>query len=176
MPRPGERLKMFLMALTLAAVEPPPRPMEVEVIRDAITDQVRAFATVRAGRDRLVVSCDPARYRGVRVSFHAAHWLSRGNLFTGERPVVFRFDDLPPRRMMWDVDNRRGMLTGSRVYNFLNHLVAADRLVIRTRDIENHRYDFTFRLLGVRPAVDQALAACRGSPPPAEPAPPRTLP
>ena len=167
---------MFLMALTLAAVEPPPRPMEVEVIRDAITDQVRAFATVHAGRDRLVVSCNPARYRGARISFHAAHWLARGNLFTGERPVVSRFDDLPPRRMMWDVNNRRGTLTGARVYNFLNHLVAADRLVIRTRDIENHRYDLTFRLLGVRPAVDQALAACAASPPSAEPAPPQTLP
>jgi len=166
---------MFLMALTLAAVEPPPRPMEVEVIRDPITDQVRAFATVRAGRDRLVVSCDPARYRGARVSFHAAHWLARGNVFTGERPVVFRFDDLPPRRTMWDIDNRRGTLAGrARVNNFLANLVSADKLVIRTRDIERHRYDMTFRLIGVRPAIEQAFAACMGSPPPPKPPLPPT--
>ena len=156
---------MFLMALTLAVAEPPPRPVALEVIRDPITDQVRAFATVRAGRDRLVVSCDPAEYAGPRVSFHAAHWLARGNLFTGERPVVHRFDDLPARRMMWDVNNRRGRLGGSRAAAFLNNLVVADKLVIRTRDIENHRYDMTFRLVGARWAVDQALAACASSPP-----------
>src|SRR5688500_7919738 len=120
MPGPRERLKMFLIALTLAAVEPPPRPMEVEVVRDPITDQVRAFATIRSGRDRLVVSCDRGGYDGARISFHAAHWLARGNVFTGERPVVHRFDDLPPRRTMWDIDNRRGTLAGrARVNDFL---------------------------------------------------------
>ena len=155
---------MFLMALALQSIEPPPEPMELEVIRDPITDVVRAYATIRESGDRLVVSCDPAKYDGVRVSFHGRHWLSRGNLFTGERPVIYRFDDLPPRRMMWDVNNRRGMLRGNRVDSFLADLMSADKLVIRTRDIEQHRYDMTFRLVDVRPAVEQALAACADSP------------
>ena len=155
---------MFLMALALQIIEPPPEPMELEVIRDPITDIVRAYATIRENGDRLVVSCDPAKYDGVRVSFHGRHWLSRGNLFTGERPVIYRFDDLPPRRMMWDVNNRRGMLSGGRVDSFLANLMEAEKLVIRTRDIEQHRYDMTFRLVDVRPAVEQALAACADSP------------
>jgi hypothetical protein len=164
-------LQLFLMALALSVAEPPPRPMSVEVIRDPITDQVRAFATVRDHRHRLVVSCDPARYDGPRISFHADRWLSRGNLFTGERPAIYRFDDHPPRRMMWDVNNRRGLLTGrSRVAAFLDELMRAAKLVIRTRDIENHRLDLVFRLREVRPAVEQALAACgEGSMPPSDP-------
>ena len=157
---------MFLMALALEALQPPARPMEVEVIRDPITDEIRAFATLRDGGERLVVSCEPSKYSGPRVSFHARRWLSRGNVFTGERPVTFRFDDRPARRMMWDINDRRGMLSGSsRIGPFLSALASSDKLVIRTRDIENHRYDLTFRLTGVRPAVDQALAACAESPP-----------
>jgi len=152
---------MFLIALALAAVEPPPQPMEVEIVHDPITDLTRAYATLREEGSRLVVSCEPSQYSGPRVSIHARRWLSRGNLFTGERPVTYRFDNLRPRRMMWDVDDRRAMLTGSRrVRNFIAHLVQAEKLVIRTRDIENHRYDLTFRLAQVRPAVEQALAAC----------------
>lgn len=159
-------MHLFLIALAVGVADPPPRPMSVEVIRDAITDAVRAFATVRDGRNRLVVACDPSRYAGTRVSFHADRWLARGNLFTGERPVVYRFDDLPPRRMMWDVNDRRGLLTGrSEVAAFLAALAGADRLVIRTRDIENHRMDLVFRLEGVQPALEQALAACAAQAP-----------
>ena len=160
-------MQIFLIALALQAVQPPARPMEFEVIRDPITDEIRAYATLRDGGERLVVSCEPSKYSGPRVSFHARRWLSRGNIFTGERPVTFRFDDRPARRMMWDINDRRGLLTGqSRVTAFLSALQSSNTLVIRTRDIENHRYDLTFRLLGVRPAVNQALAACAEAPPP----------
>jgi hypothetical protein len=152
---------MFLIALALAAVEPPPQPMEVEVVHDPITDLTRAYATLREAGSRLVVSCEPSQYSGPRISVHARRWLARGNLFTGERPIIYRFDNQRARRMMWDVDDRRALLTGQRrVRNFLAHLVQADRLVIRGRDIENNRYDLTFRLTEVRPAVEQALAAC----------------
>ena len=72
---------MFVIALSLAAVEAPPTPMSVEVVRDPITDQVRAYATARGeGGNRLVVSCDPAHYEGPRVSFHPRsrrEWLAR---------------------------------------------------------------------------------------------------
>ena len=173
MPTLGERdLQMFLMALALGAVEPPPQPMAVEVVRDAITDEIRAFATLREDGNRLVVSCEPSKYDGPRVTIHARRWLARASLFTGSHPgdrhVTYRFDDRPPRRTMWRVRDRHGMLEGhSRANPFLAELVSAERLVVRTRDVENHRYDLTFRLTGVQPAVDQALAACGQARPPA---------
>ncbi|MGZ8313313.1 MAG: hypothetical protein ACXWUP_09675 [Allosphingosinicella sp.] len=160
---------MLLAALTLLAAEvppriefvPPPLPMEVEVVRDAITDDIRAFAILRDRGNRLVVSCEPARYDGARVSFHAQRWLARGNLLTGDRPVIYRFDDMESRRMMWDVDDRHGVMTrDTRVDRFLDEMMVADELVIRTRDSENHLFDMNFRLLDVRPAVEQAMAAC----------------
>ena len=152
---------MFLMALALAAVLPPPRPMSVEVVRDPITDNIRAYAILREAGNRLVVSCEPSKYEGPRISFHGRHWLARGNLFTAERPVIYRFDDEAPRRLMWDVRDRRGMLNDNdHVASFLAGLTTARKLVIRTRDIEQHRYDLTFRLTEVRPAVEAALAAC----------------
>ena len=151
---------MFLMALTLMAVELPARPMDVEVVRDLITDEVRAYATIREGGDRLVVSCAPAEYGGAHVAFHSRRWLARGNMFTGGRPVTYRFDDLPPRRMMWDVNDRRGRLGGDRAAAFLGDLATARQLVIRARDIENQEFDLVFRLEGVQPAVDHALTAC----------------
>jgi hypothetical protein len=145
------------------ASEPPPQPMETMIVRDAITDEIRAFAILRDRGNRLVVSCEPSEYDGARVSVHSRRWLARGNLFTGERPVVYRFDELAPARMMWDVNDRRGLLAGDRrVQRFLDDLTASEELVVRTRDIENHEFDMTFRLLDVRTAVDAALAACAG--------------
>jgi hypothetical protein len=152
---------MLLIALALVAMDPPARPMEVEVVRDAITDEVRAFATLRDDGNRLVVSCEPARFDGAQVTFHARRWLARGNVFTGERGVTFRFDSLPPQRSMWDVEDRRGRLSSRRrAESFLGHLMSAEQVVIRARDIEDRSFDMVFRLQDVRPAVEQALAAC----------------
>ena len=164
--RSGERdLQLFLMALALAATDPPAEPMSVEVIRDPITDHVRAYATVRARRDRLVVSCDSDEGSQPELAFHSERWLARGNVFTGYRPVTYRFDTRRPRRQMWRVDDRHVALTGqARIASFLAYLMASDSLVIRTRDIENHRVDVTFRLIEVRPAVEQVMSACSGRP------------
>ena len=154
---------MFLIALALSAIEPPPQPMEVELVHDAINDHLRAYAIQRDHRNRLVVSCEPARYDGARVTFHSERWLGRGNVFTGERPVIYRFDQGPARRMMWDVNDRRGTLTShQRVRTFLQSLVTAEKLVIRARDSEDHPFDITFRLMDVRPAVEQVLRTCAG--------------
>ena len=160
-------MPLFLIALAAAVIEPPPHPTSVEIVRDPITDHVRAYATVRERRHRLVVSCDSAEWGRPRVTFHSDRWMSRGNVFTGYRPIVHRFDNRRPWRQMWRVENRHGTLTGERrIDSFLANLMAAERLVIRTRDIENHRLDLVFRLRGVRPAVEQALAACGRSPAP----------
>jgi len=154
---------MFLMALTIMASEPPPRPMTVEVVRDPITDAVRADATLRDDGNRLVVSCDPAEYDGPRIRVHSRRWLGRGHLFSGHRPVIYRFDNQRPRRMLWDIEDRRATLSrGRRVAAFLNELQTAQRLVIRARDVENRRFDMIFRLKDVAPALGQALAACDG--------------
>lgn len=156
---------MFLMALSLAAVEPPPRPMEVEVIRDAITDEIRAYATLREDGHRLVVSCEPGRYRGARISVHSRRWLARGGPIAGDRRVTYRFDDHPPARTLWDVEDRRARIEGRAwVDSFLGYLAQSERLVIRARDIENRRFDMSFRLAGVRPALEHALAACAAAP------------
>jgi len=152
---------MIFMALALSTIEPPPRPMEVEVVRDPITDEIRAHATLRESGNRLVVSCAPADYHGARVTFHSRRWLARGNLFTGERRVTYRFDQQPPVRWMWDIEHRSGRIgDDDKVDPFLRDLINAQRLVIRVRDVEYNIYDLTFRLVDVRPAVEQALAAC----------------
>ena len=155
---------MLLTALALLAVDLPVRPMEVEVVRDAITDDIRAYATLRDDGNLLVVSCDPARFDGARISVHATRWFGRGNVFSGERGVTYRFDDLPPQRSGWDIEDRRARLKGDRrARSFLGHLMASEQLVIRARDIEDHVFDMTFRLQDVRPAVEQALAACEAA-------------
>lgn len=160
---------MLLAALSLIAqeipdpliTEPPAHPMEVRIVRDAITDNVRAYAILLDRGNRLVVSCDPARYDGARVSFHSQRWLARGDPVTGERHVTYRFDDQQPRRIFWDVDDRRGQLTRrNQVQRFMDALYQSQQLVVRTRDAEYRKFDITFRLVDVRPAVDQALAAC----------------
>jgi hypothetical protein len=160
---------MLFAALSLIAeeipdppiTEPPARPMEVRVVHDAITDQVRAWAIVLDRGNRLVVSCEPARYDGIRVTFHSQRWLAHGNVITGHRPVVYRFDDAPPRRMLWDVNDRRGRLSSDRrVNHFISSLYDADQLVVRTRDIEHRKFDMTFRLIDVRPAMARLLDAC----------------
>ncbi len=154
------------MVLALAVVEPPPRPMEVEVVRDPITDHVRAYATIREDRNRLVVSCDSSERGRIEIAVHSDRWLARGNPWTGYRAITHRFDAQRPRRMMWDIEDRHATLRGrSRVDNFLARLFGAQKLVIRTRDIENHRLDLTFRLVGVRSAVEEAIGTCSGKAP-----------
>lgn len=151
------------MALALAATDLPPQPMSVEVIRDPITDHVRAYATIRERRDRLVVSCDSAERSQPQVEFHSERWLARGNIFSGHHPVTHRFDGRRPWRQLWDIEDRHGTLNGRRrISAFVANLMASEKLAIRTRDIENNRVDIRFRLVGVRPAIEQAMSACTG--------------
>jgi hypothetical protein len=136
--------------------------MTMEVVRDPITDQVSADAILRDAGQRLSVSCDPAHYRGLRVSFSSMHWLARGNVLTGERAIVYRFDDQRPRRLLWQVGSRSGHIGDrrGRVAPFLRALIGAQRLVLRTRDVEERPFDLTFRIVGARPAIARLLEAC----------------
>lgn len=153
---------MLFVALALAAIDPPPpRPMSVETVRDAITDDVRVQATLRDGRQRLTLTCDPRDFEFIRVSFTSGRWLVRGNFITRERPLIYRFDDNPPRRLVWIVRDREARLGGrQRVGAFLGGLIDAEELVFRTRDVESNRIELRFRIVGARPAVDQLLRAC----------------
>jgi hypothetical protein len=157
---------MLLVALgasmAWAAIDPPPpRPMSVEVERDTINDRVTATATLRDGSQRLTLSCNPDDYDFVRVAFSSNRWLVFGNFITGERPLVYRFDDMPPRRLIWEVKDRSGRLAGRRrVTEFLRGLIDGQVLIFRTRDVEGHAFDLTFRLVGARAAVAQLLEIC----------------
>ena len=156
---------MLAMALSILATALPPQPMQVQVVRDRITDHVRAYATVRDDGNVLAVSCDTSDDDGARVSFHSRRYLAPGHfLLGGDRSVTYRFDNLPPRRMLWDVEDRRGLITDrEKVADFLAGLANAQRLVIRARDIEHRRFDMVFHLRDAAPAVAAALAACGAS-------------
>ena len=154
---------MLFLALALAEIEPPaPRPMTVEIVRDPITDQVAATATLRDAGQRLEVSCNPARYNGLRVSFSSMYWLARGNILTGERSITYRFDDGRPRRLYWQVQARSGHIgdNRNRARPFIQAMLSSERVVLRTRDVEEHSFDLTFRIVGARPAISQLLDAC----------------
>lgn len=151
----------MLIALSLAALPVPARPMTAEISRDAITDRVSATATLRADRDRLVVGCDPSRVRRLWISVDAARWFWPGNAFNGSLPLTYRFDSQPARRMMWSVRDRRATLVGiDRVRRFINALAASERLVIRARDLEGAPFDIAFDIVDAAPAIATALEAC----------------
>jgi len=152
---------MFLMALALAAQALPQQPMTVDVIRDPITDEISAFATLRSGDAKLVVGCNEAG-DDLRVTVHTERWLVRGALFHGFRNFTYRFDDNRPRRLLWIPNDRSATLERRRrILPFLRQLAVAEKLVVRMRDVEDRWFDTTFRLHNVRPALEQVLAACR---------------
>jgi len=142
--------------------EPPlPRPMAVETVRDPITDDLRVQATLRDQDRRLTLACDPHDFEFIRVTFTSNRWLVRGNFITRERPLIYRFDDHRPVRLIWIVKDREARLAGrTRVGAFLRGLIDADEVVFRTRDVESNRILLRFRIVGAREAVDQLLRQC----------------
>lgn len=156
-------------ALAMAAPDTPPdpfdpplpRPMSVETVRDTMSDDVRVTATLRDATQRLTLTCDPHDHEFIRVTFTSMRWLVRGNFITRERPLIYRFDDLPPRRLIWLVKDREARLGGrGRVTEFMRNLIGASELVFRTRDVESNRIELRFRIVGAREAVRQLLEAC----------------
>ena len=101
----------MLLALALAAAQPPAEPMTAEVVRDALTDRVTATATLRADYDRLVIGCDPYRVRRPWVRFDARRWFRPGNPFNGNLSLAYRFDAQPSHRMMWSVRETSALLS-----------------------------------------------------------------
>jgi hypothetical protein len=158
---------MLFVALALASQVPqpaieqlPPRPMTLEVSRDPITDLVRATASLLDQGRRLDVACAP-QYDGIRVSFTSSHWMAGASILTGERPIVYRFDSDRPRRQIWIIRDRGARFDGARrVTRFLRGLIESEYLLLRTRDVEDHRIDLGFRIVGAAPAISGLLEAC----------------
>lgn len=156
---------MLLIALTLAALQaapaPPARPMEIQIVRDAITDRLRATAILRGEGERIVIRCESPDWGDVSVEYHSRRWLARGNIITGQNPVTYRFDNQRPRRRLWHIDDRKASFDDrGRLVAFLRAMMGARRLVIRTRDIENHRFDSVFSIGESTSAITQLLQTC----------------
>jgi hypothetical protein len=158
---------MFLIALAVAAPlaaaqpEPAPQPMTVAVVRDAITDRLSATATLRANGERIEIRCRAPDWGEVSVEYHSRRWIARGNFLTGQQPVTYRFDDHAPVRRLWHVDERvAGFDNPSAVIAFVDGLLGARRLVLRTRDVENRTFDASFPIGETRPAITELLHTC----------------
>ena len=154
---------MFLIALALAAplAAVQPEPMTVEIVRDAITDRLSATATLRANGERIELRCHAPAYGEVSVEYHSRRWIARGNFLTGQQPVTYRFDDHAPVRRLWHVDERvAGFDNPDAVIAFVDGLLGARRLVLRTRDIENRTFDASFPIGETRPAIAALLQTC----------------
>ena len=156
---------MFSIALAMLAAQPAPspapEPMAIEIVRDPITDQLRATATLRGDTGRIEIWCESPNWGDVRVELHSRRWLARGQLFTGQQPITFRFDEERPHRRLWHVRDRRASFDDKgRVSSFLVSLMRSRRLVLRARDVENHRFDTTFEYGDTRTAITQLLQTC----------------
>ena len=160
---------MFLIALALAATqaetaapaEPAPQPMTVEVVRDAINDRLSATATLRANGERIEIRCRAPDWGDVSIQYHSRRWIARGNFLTGMQPITWRFDDHAPTRRLWHVRDRVASFDNrGRVIAFVNSLMGARRLVLRTRDIENRTFDAAFPIGESRTAIVTLLHTC----------------
>ena len=154
---------MLLTGLAIVALDWAFAPTRVEVRRDPITDQVTATAELLHDGHRLILSCEPARYRGIQVNLRSRHWFRHGGTLTGRRTLTYRFDDDAPRRTLWKVRDHDARLTGRRqVPAFIGWLTTSERLVVRGTDIEGAVFDIYFPLDGAGEAVAQLRAACEG--------------
>lgn len=157
---------MVLIALALAALQPAaaPQPMEIVIERDPISDRLRATATLRSQGERIEIRCRAPDWGDVHVEYHSRRWLARGNFLTGQQPVTYRFDEQRPVRKLWHVNDRTASFDDrSRAIPFLRALMGSRRLVLRARDIENHRFDTVFTIGESGDAVARLLETCGSS-------------
>ena len=157
---------MVLIALALAALPPPApaQPMEVAIVRDPISDQLRATATLRGAGERIEIRCRAPDWGDVHVEYHSRRWLARGQFLSGQTPVIYRFDAQRPVRKLWHVEARTASFDDrGRTIAFLRALMGARRLVLRMRDIENHRFDTVFAIGDSTTAITELLQTCGSS-------------
>jgi len=156
---------MVLIALALAAAQaataPPAPPLQLSIVRDPITDRLRATATLRSEGERIVIRCESPDWGDVSVEYHSRRWLARGNILTGQNPIIYRFDQQRRVRRLWYINDRTASFDDrGRLVSFLRAMMGARRLVIRARDIENHRFDAVFPIGESTSAITQLLQTC----------------
>jgi hypothetical protein len=157
---------MIVFALALAAMQapaaPPPAPPEIVTGQDAINDRPFAHITVRGVRgERLEISCRAPNWGDIDIAYHSRHWLARGNFLTGAQPVTIRFDDERARRRLWHVRDRTANFDDrGRAIEFLQAMLRAQRLTLRTRNVENRTFDSVFAIGDSRAAIERLLATC----------------
>jgi hypothetical protein len=135
--------------------------VEVSIVRDAITDRRRATATLRGEGERIEIRCESPDWGDVSVRYHSRRWLARGNFVTGQKPLIYRFDEQRRVRRLWHVHERTASFDDrGRVVSFLRSLMSGRRLVIRGRDIENHRFDSIFTIGESSAAIARLLQTC----------------
>lgn len=151
----------FPQSLEEAAFDPIPRPMEVEMKRDKISDAVQASAVARTWNGRLEIGCDQARYKGIRITVSGRDWLRGENVITKRLLLLHRFDRAAPQRASWITRDRTAYLhPRGHVLPFLSWVVSSNRLVVRTEDIEDRKSDLVFPLIGAKNAINQVLYTC----------------
>ena len=157
---------MIVFALALAAAQvpdtPAARPAEIVTGQDPITDRPFARIIVRGERgERIEVSCRAPNWGDIDIAWHSRHWLARGNILTGAQPVTARFDDERPRRRLWHVRDRTANFDDrGRSIEFLQAMMRAQRLTLRTRNVENRTFDSVFSIGESRPAITRLLETC----------------
>jgi hypothetical protein len=150
--------------LLVQPLEPILRPMVLEIKRDPITDAMSAFATARSSDGRLSIGCDPDRYRGVRVAVRSQGWFASKKILKTTHIMPFRFDRRTAVEGNWRVkDNTATLRPTEQVVSFITAATAANRVTIRTRDIENREKDLTFSVLGGGPAIRRVLQICNAA-------------
>ena len=102
--------------------------MQVEIARDSISDDVAATATLLDRGAKLTLACDPDDYRGIRVIFTSRHWMAGSSLGTGERALLYRFDEEPPVRLVWLMRDR-GPACGARARHRFPARLRLERLL-----------------------------------------------
>lgn len=149
-------LKAFLIAAAAAAPA-----WKLGVGDDPIDDKPYTYAILESGRDTLLIGCDMSRDPEVTVTLETNKWLGGANRFTGEKLILYRFDDLRPVENIWIQTSQAATLREpQRVTPFLKALVSSRRLVVRTRDDRYQDIDFIFDLGNPIPAVRRMLERC----------------
>lgn len=161
---------MSVLGLLLVAAQPssdPPLdvlgvPMSIEVRQDPITDRISAFAVARTDGARLAIGCDPQRWRGLRVVLDPTRaYLPNEPLLSGAHRFPYRFGKTRPRSPRWSGNGNEAFLKGRReTASFVRQALAAPRVAVQIRDVEERTLSFIFSLTGSRTVLPEVLRLC----------------
>ena len=141
-------------------------------MRDAITDRLRATAILRGEGERIEIRCESPDWGDVSVRYHSRRWLARGNVLTGQQPLIYRFDEQRPVRRLWHVHDRTASFDDrGRLVAFLRSLMGAaaprhSRARHRESPVRQHLHDRRKRRRDHPAAANLRLPAAQSAHPP----------